>query len=172
MINRALQVVSLAVDLHENPVQVPLPIRVCTHFLDTFAADFSGKHRAKSIPPVPHSFVADVDPALAQQVLDIAERKWKSNVHHDRQTDDLGAAVKVLEGVCFRHQQRLRNRPARLKQICSDKALLSLLEGAGTRPRTETVSIDFTACQSSAGINWASGGQFIGAPPSSTRRAT
>ena len=62
---------------------------------------------------VPHSFAADVDPALAQQVLDIAERKWESNVHHDRQADDLGTAVKVLGGVYFRHQRRLRNRPAR-----------------------------------------------------------
>lgn len=36
---------------------------------------------------MPHSFVADVDPALAQQVLDIAKRKWKSNLRHDRQAD-------------------------------------------------------------------------------------
>jgi hypothetical protein len=112
----------LAVDLHKNLVQVPAPVRVCTLLLDTFRADFSGKNRAKSISPAPQSFVADVDPALVQQVLDIAERKWKSNVHHDRQADDLGAAMKVLEGVCFRHQRRLRNRPARLKQIYSDKA--------------------------------------------------
>ena len=112
----------LAVDLHGNLVQVPLLIRVCTHFLVKFGADFSGKNRAKSIPPAPQSFVADVDPALVQQVLDIAERKWKSNIHHDRQADDLGAAMKVLEGVCFRHQKRLGNRPARLKQIYSDKA--------------------------------------------------
>jgi hypothetical protein len=122
LINCAPQVVPLAVDLHENLVQVPLLIRVCTHFLVKFGADFSGKNRAKSIPPAPQSFVADVDPALVQQVLDIAERKWKSNVHHDRQADDLGAAMKVLEGVCFRHQKGLGNRPARLKQIYSDKA--------------------------------------------------
>jgi hypothetical protein len=38
--------------------------------------------------------VADVDGALVQQVLDIAERKGKANVHHDRQADDLRAAVK------------------------------------------------------------------------------
>jgi hypothetical protein len=49
-----------------------LPIRVGTHFLDTFMADFSGKQRTKSISPVPHSFVVDVDPALVQQVLEIA----------------------------------------------------------------------------------------------------
>ena len=43
--------------------------------------------------------MADVDAALVQQVLDIAKRKGKANVHHDRQADDLGAAVKALEKV-------------------------------------------------------------------------
>jgi hypothetical protein len=82
----------------------------------------SGEHWAKSIPPVPHRFVADVDGALVQQVLDIADRKGKANVHHDRQADDLRATVKTLERACFRHEQWLRNHPARLKQICSDNA--------------------------------------------------
>ena len=45
--------------------------------------------------------MADVDAAFVQQILDVSERKWKSNVHHDRQADDLGAAVKALERVCF-----------------------------------------------------------------------
>jgi hypothetical protein len=57
-----------------------------------------------------------------QQVLDIAERKGKATVHHDRQVDDLRAAVKALERACFRHAQRPRNHPARPKQICSDNA--------------------------------------------------
>jgi len=47
--------------------------------------------------------MADVDPAFVQQVLDVSERKGKANVHHDRQADDLRAAVKVLEGVAFCH---------------------------------------------------------------------
>jgi hypothetical protein len=113
----------LAADLHENLVQVPSPIRVRTHLLDTFTTNFCGEHWAKSIPPIPHRFVADVDAALVQQVLDIAERKGKANLHHDRQADDLRVAVKALERVCFRHEQRLRNHPARLKQICSDNAI-------------------------------------------------
>ena len=93
----------LAVDFHENLVQMPLPVRICTHPADPFSPDLSSKHRAKSIPPVPHRFVADVDAALVQQVLDVSERKWKANVHHDRQANDLRAAVKVLEGVRFVH---------------------------------------------------------------------
>ena len=112
----------LAVHIHENLAQVPSPIRLRTHLLDTFTADFCREHWAKSIPPVPHRFAADVDGALVQQVLDIAERKGKANVHHDHQADDLRAAVKAPERACFRHEQWLRNHPARLKQICSDNA--------------------------------------------------
>ena len=59
----------LAVDLYENLVQVPSPIRVRTHLLDTFTTNFCDKHRAKSIPPVPHRFVTNVDAALVQHVL-------------------------------------------------------------------------------------------------------
>ena len=63
----------LAIDLHENPVQVPLPVRVRPHPDRPIATDFSGKHRAKSIPPEPNRFVADVDPALVQEILDIPQ---------------------------------------------------------------------------------------------------
>jgi hypothetical protein len=63
---RAPKVMALAVYLHENRVQVPLPIRVYRHFLDRFTANFSGKHRPESIPPVPYSLVANVDPANVQ----------------------------------------------------------------------------------------------------------
>jgi hypothetical protein len=70
--------------------------------------------------------VADVDAALVQQVLDVSKRTWKANVHHCRQANDLWAAVKVLEGVFFHYNQKLRNRPARLNPICSDKTRLQL----------------------------------------------
>jgi hypothetical protein len=122
------KIVRLAVNLHEHLVQVPLPIGIYAHLAVPFLADLCGKQRAKSVPPKPNRFVAYVDPALVQQVLDIAERKWKSNVYHHREADGLGAAVKVLEGVCFRHQRRLRNRPARIKQIFSDKAVQRYLK--------------------------------------------
>jgi hypothetical protein len=68
--------------------------------------------------------VADVDATLMQQVLDVSERKWKANVHHDRQANDLRAAVKVLEGVRFAHAETLRDHPARLNRLPSDSASL------------------------------------------------
>jgi hypothetical protein len=93
------------------------------------SAVFSGKHRAKSIPPVPHRFVADVDAALMQQILDIAERKGKASVHHNRLANDLRTAVKILEGVRFDHAETLRDHPARLNRYPSDK---TTVRGANT----------------------------------------
>ena len=97
------KVVRITVDIHEHLVQVQLPFRACPQTSDPLISSLRGKNRAKSIPPIPHSFVADVGNALVQQVLDIAERKRKSNVHHDRQAENLRAAVKVLEWVAFCH---------------------------------------------------------------------
>jgi hypothetical protein len=97
--------------------------RLGPHPTDTFSADLGCKQWPESIPPEPYGFVADVDAALMQQVLDVSERKWKANVHHDRQANDLRAAVKVLEGVRFAHAGTLRGHPARLNQYPSDNAL-------------------------------------------------
>ena len=118
MIHGTPKVMHLAINLNKYLIQKPPPVRVCAHLLNSFAADFSSEHRAKSIPLIPHRFVADVDAALVQKILDNTKRKRKSDVHHDRQADDLGAAVKALERVWFCHEQRLRNHPARFTQIC------------------------------------------------------
>jgi methionine synthase II (cobalamin-independent) len=49
--------------------------------------------------------VADVDPALGQQILDIAQRQRVSHVHHHDQTDDLWRAVEISERIA--HAPRL-----------------------------------------------------------------
>jgi hypothetical protein len=38
-------------------------------------ADHRSEHRTKPVPPKPHRLTADVDTALEQQVLDLAQRK-------------------------------------------------------------------------------------------------
>jgi hypothetical protein len=68
------KVVRLAVDLHENLIQVPLPIWICAHLAEPFLADLCGKQRAKSVPPKPNRFVADVDVAFVQQTLHVPKR--------------------------------------------------------------------------------------------------
>ena len=35
-----------------------------------------GEHWTKPVPPEPDGLVADVDPALGQQILDITQRQW------------------------------------------------------------------------------------------------
>lgn len=76
------------------------------HLVDASAAYLGGKHRAKSSRPAPHGFVADVDAAFVQQILDVAQRRRESDVHHHRQTDDLGARLEILERAAFGHLTR------------------------------------------------------------------
>jgi len=123
VIHGAPEVVHLAVDLHENLVQVPLPVRKGSHPTDPVSADLCCKHRAKSVPPITHSFVADLDAALVQKIFNIAKRKRKPNIHHDGQTDDLGARLEEAKGAAFCHLATLSARPARLNKFSSDGAL-------------------------------------------------
>ena len=41
--------------------------------------------------------MADVDPALEQQVLDVPQRQLEPHLHHDHQADHLGRGVEVAE---------------------------------------------------------------------------
>jgi hypothetical protein len=52
---------------------VPLPVRICAHLTDSFPADLSGKHRTKSVPSKSNHFVADVDPALVQEIFQVPQ---------------------------------------------------------------------------------------------------
>jgi hypothetical protein len=72
----------LAVDLHEHPTQMPLPMCPRQHSVNPSAADLSGKHRAKSVRPKSNRFAADRDVAFVQHILHITMRKRETNVHH------------------------------------------------------------------------------------------
>ena len=111
------------VDPHKHVVQVPLPVRICAHLADPFLADLCGKQRAKSVPPTPNRFVADVDAAFVQKILNIPQRERKTHIHHHNQADDLWARFKVPGWRAFSHVAKLRNHPARLKLVLSDSAL-------------------------------------------------
>lgn len=49
-----------------------------------------------------HTFMADTDPALMKQVFNVAKREWKSNIQHDRQSDDFRRRVEVAKWI-LRH---------------------------------------------------------------------
>src|SRR5208337_3333324 len=51
------------------------------------------------VPPKPDGLIADVDPTLGQEILDVAQRQRVSHVHHHNQADDLRRAVEISERV-------------------------------------------------------------------------
>jgi len=64
--------------------------------------------------------MADIDAALEQNVLDLAQRQRIPDIHHHRQADDFGRRVEITEQIS--HPQRLRTGLASLKPIWSDSA--------------------------------------------------
>ena len=43
--------------------------------------------------------MADVDPALGQEILDVPQRQWVPHVHHYDQTDHFGELLKYRNGL-------------------------------------------------------------------------
>lgn len=109
------EIPSLTVDPYEHLVQMPLPSADGTHAFGSASPDLGPEDRPKPVPPEPDRLVADVGPALVQQVLDIPERKRKANVQHDRKADDFRAGSKAAKQVRIAHPRMLRVGPARLK---------------------------------------------------------
>ena len=120
MIHGAPEVAHLPVYFHEHLVEVPSPA-ARSHALNPTLPDLGGKPRPKPLPPEPDGFMADIDTALVEQVLDIAKREREPNVHHHSQADDFGAALKTFERVGFGHGRTLASAPRRLKDNPCDK---------------------------------------------------
>ena len=94
-----------------------VPVRIT---MNSSYARLRGKHLAEPVPPEPYRLVADIDTALEQQVLDLAQRQRVPDIHHHRQADDLGRTIEIAEWIS--HPTTLRTDPAPLKPICSDTA--------------------------------------------------
>src|SRR5208282_3343449 len=107
VVDGAPKIAELAVDLHEHLIQMPAPLRIAAHARDASLTNLGSEHWAKPVPPQPDGLVADVDPALGQQILDVAQRQWVPHVHHHHQTDDLRRAVEISERVA--HGLKLPN---------------------------------------------------------------
>ena len=58
----------LAVDADEHLIKMPAPIRPVALVYPPLP-DLGGKQRAKTVPPVPHGFMAEVDAALKQDIV-------------------------------------------------------------------------------------------------------
>ena len=58
--------------------------------MNSYFAHLRGKHRTEPVPPEPYRHITNVDATLGQQVLDLAQLKRISDIHHHRQANDLG----------------------------------------------------------------------------------
>jgi hypothetical protein len=112
----------LSVIFHEDLVQMPSPIGMSVHLLNSFLADLGRKNRTEPIPPKPNRLVTDIDPSLVQQDFNISKRKRKSHVHHHCQADNFRRRLEVAKWGASCHPQTLRNRPALFKSVSSDTA--------------------------------------------------
>lgn len=89
MIHGAPKITGIAVYLHEHFVKVPAPAGT-GNLSDAALSDLRSKQRAEPIPPQTRRLVADIDAALMQKVLDLAQRKRKADIEHNRKANDLG----------------------------------------------------------------------------------
>ncbi len=91
--------------------------------------------------------MAHVDASLVQQIFDIPKRERESDVQHHGQADDLGTGFKVLKRGRSGHGQKLRNRPAPLKQCSSDKTFsvsLTPIFGINERAHAKELTDSFS----------------------------
>jgi hypothetical protein len=119
-------------------------------------SDLSGKHRAESVPPKPDRLMADVDPALGQEILDVAQRQRVLHVHQHRQTDYLGRATE-RPNCRFRRIHNTRKHAAKTHAHKSKHKKLSklcylwravdhegeVLEAVVTHARVSSVAVAF-----------------------------
>ena len=85
-----------------------------------FFADLTREHWAKSVPPITNCFMANIYASFMEQIFNITKRKWKSDIHHHGETDDLRRRLKVAKWVAIRHLGSVGWVERRLKPICSD----------------------------------------------------
>lgn len=73
MIDSAQKVMLLAIDLRENLAEMPPPLRPLPHRLSSLLPNFRCKHWPETVPPMAHTFVANIDAAFVQKIFDISQ---------------------------------------------------------------------------------------------------
>src|SRR5208337_465057 len=91
------EIAELAVDLHKDLIQMPAPLGEAVLMRYPPFPDVRREHRAKPVPPKSDRLMADVDPPLGQEILDVPQRQRVPHVHHHDQTDHFWRAVEVSE---------------------------------------------------------------------------
>ena len=64
---------TLAIDPDEHFIEVPAPVAKLPYPINSLPPDVGCKQRPEPVLPQLHRLVTDIDPALEQQILDIAQ---------------------------------------------------------------------------------------------------
>jgi len=82
--------VHLTVDLHVYLIKVPLLLPEAPYPTHPLASYVGSKERPEPVPSVANGLMADVNPALGEQVFDIAQAQGETDLNHHDQPDHLG----------------------------------------------------------------------------------
>jgi hypothetical protein len=75
---------------------MPTPLGEAAQTRNPVLSDLCREHRAKPVPPKSDGLMADVDPALGQEILDVAQRQWVPDIHYYDQTDIRSPAAATM----------------------------------------------------------------------------
>ena len=73
VVDGAPQVMLYAVDLHEDLIEMPLPLRMLPHKARAFRPDLAGEDWTKKIDSEPYVLMANIDAALMKKVFNVAK---------------------------------------------------------------------------------------------------
>lgn len=81
---------SFTIDPHKNLIQVPAPLNPVLMTGRSLLPDLGCENGPEPVPPETNGLMADVDATLMQQVFNLSQRQRETNIHHHRQTANLG----------------------------------------------------------------------------------
>lgn len=71
--DRAQEVMALAVDPREPLIQMRASMGEGSNGMNPLSADLASEHRPEPVPPQAQRFMANIDAALSQKILDLAQ---------------------------------------------------------------------------------------------------
>ena len=99
MINSSPKIMGLTVDFHKDLIKMPFPIWVFGNWVHSFLADLPSEEWAKFVPPIPDRFMANINASFMEEIFYISKRKWKSDIHHHGETNDLRWCFKIAKRI-------------------------------------------------------------------------
>lgn len=96
------RIMALAINHHERPVQIQLPMSSRSHPFRLLHADLSGEPWAKSVSKEASSSIAHYNFTLMQQIPDIENLQRETEVQHHRLADHLRRSIEAArsEAIC------------------------------------------------------------------------